>query len=62
MNDLEKYYIKFFNILSPNGYIALEIGMSQGKEVSDILNNNYKNIMVIVDISGLDRIIIAEVK
>ena len=48
--------------LEDNGYLILEIGHSQASEVITILDNLscYKNVEVIQDYSGYDRVIKAQ--
>ena len=42
-----------------NGYLVFEIGHDQGKDVSKILDiNGFKNIEVLQDLAGLDRVIV----
>jgi release factor glutamine methyltransferase len=44
--------------LRNNGIILLETGFDQGQDVTDILRNNgFKNIEVIIDLSGKDRVV-----
>lgn len=60
-----KYYRIFGQmnkILSRDGLIALEIGMNQSSDVSDILKQNFDEIETFKDISNLDRIIVAKIK
>ena len=48
--------------LSDNGYLCMEIGFNQKDAVIDLLekNGNYKNIYSKKDLSGNDRIVIAQ--
>ncbi len=47
------------DILNASGLIAFEIGKDQGIEVREILKSfGYKNIKIIKDLSGLDRVVI----
>lgn len=49
------------DILNASGLIAFEIGKDQGIEVSEILKSfGYKNIKIIKDLSGLDRVVIGK--
>ena len=50
--------------LEKNGYLILEIGHSQAREVTGIIENSssYNNIKVIQDYSGYDRVIKAQRK
>lgn len=49
-------------ILKDNGVLAFEIGHDQGKEVSDLMvEKGYKNIRVIKDLAGHDRVVIGEI-
>ncbi|KMT22802.1 peptide chain release factor N(5)-glutamine methyltransferase [Clostridium cylindrosporum] len=46
-------------ILSENGYLAYEIGHDQGEDVRDIMiHEGFKDVVVIKDLSGLDRVVI----
>ena len=46
------------NFIKDNGAIFFEIGYNQGHDVKCILeNNNYKNIHILKDLSGLDRVV-----
>ena len=48
-------------ILKANGTLAFEIGHDQSKEVSDLmLEKGYKNVRVIKDLAGHDRVVIGE--
>ena len=48
--------------LTKNGKIFLEIGYDQGKSVKKLLQNDFENIKIKKDYSGLDRIVVAELK
>lgn len=49
-------------ILKDNGVLAFEIGHDQGKEVSDLMiEKGYKNVRVIKDLAGHDRVVIGEI-
>ena len=49
-------------ILNDNGILAFEIGHDQGKEVSDLMSEKgYKNIRVVKDLAGHDRVVIGEI-
>ena len=47
--------------LLPQGFLALEIGFDQGKDVSDILkaSNAFYDVQVLKDYAGLDRMVTA---
>ena len=48
-------------ILKENGILAFEIGHDQGKDVSDLmLEKGYKNIRIVKDLAGHDRVVIGE--
>lgn len=48
--------------LNENGVLMFEIGYNQGTTVSEILKNNfYKNIRIVKDLSGNDRICIGNI-
>lgn len=47
--------------LNPNGYLAFEIGYNQKKQVEKLLEENgYKNIYSRKDLSGNDRVVVAQ--
>lgn len=59
------FYKKIINkaaeYLNENGFLLLEIGYDEAKEVSKLLqNNNYINIEIIKDLSGNDRVVKAQ--
>jgi len=55
INNAKKY-------LNPNGYLAFEIGYNQKSAVQELLDKNgYKNIYSKKDLSGNDRVIIAQI-
>ena len=45
------------SILEPNGFVYFEIGYNQGKAVKHIMQKKFKNIEIIKDLAGLDRIV-----
>lgn len=48
-----------FQYLNPNGMLLFEIGHDQGEAVSNLLlNAGYKNVRVIKDLAGNDRVVI----
>ena len=52
---------KAFDYLADLGYLLFEIGYKQGKNVSEIMKNfGFKNIDVIQDLAGLDRVVIGQ--
>lgn len=46
--------------LSSCGYLSVEIGMNQSKEVSSLFENNFEDIKVINDFANIPRVIIAK--
>ncbi len=48
--------------LNPGGLLMFEIGFDQGEAVSEIMAGNYKNIKVIKDLAGCDRVVTGEKK
>lgn len=50
------------NYLNKNGKIFLEIGINQAKSVKKLLQNNFENIKIKKDYSGIDRVVIADLK
>ena len=52
---------KAFDYLADFGYLLFEIGYKQGKNVSEIMKNfGFKNIDIIQDLAGLDRVVIGQ--
>ena len=52
---------KAFDYLADFGYLLFEIGYKQGKNVSEIMKNfGFKNIEVVKDLAGLDRVVIGQ--
>lgn len=46
-------------VLKEKGILAFEIGFDQGKDVKTLMDNNgYKDIRVVKDLAGLDRVVI----
>ena len=45
------------SILSKDGLLVFEIGYNQGKAVSDLMKNDFKDIEVIKDLCGNDRVV-----
>ena len=48
--------------LNKNGKIFLEIGINEAKSVKKMLQNNFENIKIKKDYSGIDRVVIADIK
>ena len=48
---------KAYNALTEDGILAYEIGFDQAKEVSDIMSPLFKEIKVLKDLSGNDRVV-----
>lgn len=56
-----KFVRSAFDYLADFGYLLFEIGYKQGKNVSEIMKNfGFKNIDVIQDLAGLDRVVIGQ--
>ena len=55
VQDLPKY-------LNPHGKVYFEVGYDQADEVARLLSENFENISVIKDYSGIDRIVTATLK
>lgn len=53
-----KIILKSCDFLVRNGILAFEIGYDQGEEVVSLMNENFKEINLIKDYSGLDRIVL----
>ena len=46
-------------VLKENGILAFEIGHDQGTDVKELMiNKGYKDVKVIKDLAGLDRVVI----
>ena len=59
----EKITNNAIKYLNKNGYLMFEIGYDQAKDVKNIMeNNNFYNITVLKDLSGLDRVVFANIK
>lgn len=63
-NDGLYFYKKIISqskkVLKSNGILAFEIGYNQANDIRKILEiNGYKNIKVVKDLAGLDRVVIA---
>lgn len=50
------------NCLKPNGFIAFELGINQANLVKNMLETNFKNINITNDLSGIERVITAQLK
>ena len=49
-------------ILKENGILAFEIGHDQGEDVSNLMiEKGYKNVRVVKDLAGLDRVVIGNI-
>ena len=46
--------------LNKNGTLILEIGYNQGKDVKNLFESKFNNVMIIKDYSDNDRIVICE--
>lgn len=53
---------KWFECVKPDGMVAVEIGEDQGRDVSSIFARYFKNINIIKDYSGNDRVVTANEK
>ena len=52
---------KAIDYLADFGYLLFEIGYKQGKNVAEIMTNSgFKNVEVIKDLAGLDRVVIGQ--
>ena len=45
-------------MLNENGILAFEIGFDQGEAVKELMKNNFKEIKIIKDLAGNDRVVI----
>ncbi len=46
--------------LTDCGYLAIEIGFSQEKDIKKLLEKNFKDIIIIKDLAGISRVIMAK--
>ena len=53
---------KALRALEPGGLLMFEIGFDQGEAVSEIMAGDYKNIKIIKDLAGCDRVVTGEKK
>ena len=53
---------KWFCVVKPDGLVAVEIGEEQGRDVSTIFSKYFKDVTVIKDYSGNDRVVTAKNK
>jgi len=49
------------NHLNSNGKVFFEIGYNQGEKVPDLMKNDFKNIEVLKDYDGNDRVVLGEI-
>lgn len=58
----QKIIEKAPEFLNPNGHILFELGFGQSRDVAEILKTNgFKEIQVIKDLAGIDRVIFAHI-
>lgn len=58
----QKIIEKAPEFLNPNGHILFELGIGQSRDVAEILKTNgFKEIQVIKDLAGIDRVIFAHI-
>lgn len=51
------------NYLNPNGFLIFEIGINQATKIKEyFIKNGYKNIFIEKDVSGIERVIGAQIK
>ena len=50
------------NCLKPNGFLAFELGINQAQLVKNMLEKDFKNIEIIKDLAGIERVILAQLK
>ena len=59
----EKITNNAIKYLNKNGYLMFEIGYDQAEDVKNIMeNNNFYNTTVLKDLSGLDRVVFANIE
>lgn len=50
------------NCLKPEGFIAFELGINQAQFVKELLEKDFKNIEIVNDLAGIERVITAQLK
>ena len=50
------------NCLKPEGFIAFELGINQAQLVKELLEKDFKNIEIVNDLAGIERVITAQLK
>lgn len=58
--DYYRVLAAMHNNILDGGYLALEIGIGQSKQIYDLLTSNYVNINIYKDIANIDRVITAK--
>ena len=48
--------------LKPEGFIAFELGINQADLVENMLEKDFKNIQIIKDLAGVERVIVAQLR
>ncbi len=48
--------------LSPNGWLAFEVGINQSRDVADLMNVRFKDIEILKDLSGIERVVLGKIK
>jgi len=48
------------NCLKPNGFVAFELGINQANLVKNMLKKDFKNIQIVNDLAGIERVIVAQ--
>lgn len=52
---------RYYNYLKNGGYLVFEVGYTQANSVKTLLEqNDYKNIQIVKDLSGVDRVVIGQ--
>ena len=58
----EKIIEQSVRFLTPKGFLAFEIGINQAEIISKLLQKEFKNILIEEDVSGIERVISAQLK
>ena len=48
--------------LNPNGYLMFELGIGEAEAVKSLLEKDFENIVILNDLSGIERVIYGKVK